>query len=241
MQAIGLTRPGLSRIGAPAGLSLVPGAVAYWDCTQVVGQVLPDLSGNGNHATLGSTAGADTNDPTAGPIGLTFDGDDRVNCGLPNRIFAAPGSPFSVVIAHSAVSDGTIIARCGAGAVGTRQFQYYLSGASTLSINLRGTITAVYSGAATLASPHAITITWDGTTATAYADGTPIPLGVGAAVEEATESLLIGARTSAAPAGGLGGRIHAAAVYPVGLSAAQVAQIHRYLTAKFAPLGVALP
>ncbi|MFB3138666.1 MAG: hypothetical protein ACE10B_05555, partial [Phycisphaerales bacterium] len=55
-----------------------------------VGQIAADSSGNGNDGTLGSTAGADANDPSwtcvAGGYALSFDGgvfpnDDYVDAG----------------------------------------------------------------------------------------------------------------------------------------------------------------
>lgn len=42
-------------------------------------QTLIDCSGNGNHGTLGSTAGVDTNDPAWNAQGLVFGGDDKIN------------------------------------------------------------------------------------------------------------------------------------------------------------------
>jgi hypothetical protein len=37
---------------------------AYWPLNEGRGQVIRDWSGNGNHGQLGSTAGADANDPS---------------------------------------------------------------------------------------------------------------------------------------------------------------------------------
>ena len=45
------------------------------------GQSLTDSSGQGRHGVLGSTAGADTNDPTWVSAGLSFTTDDYVACG----------------------------------------------------------------------------------------------------------------------------------------------------------------
>lgn len=68
-----------------ASLLSTPGLVAlYLPYLQVAqsltGQTLLDYSGNANHATLGSTTGADTNDPTWGTSALAFGGDDY--CGV---------------------------------------------------------------------------------------------------------------------------------------------------------------
>lgn len=56
------------------------GLVACYDF-QGHGNKLIDRSGNGNHGTLGSTAGSDTNDPVWTGRGMQFSGDDWVNCG----------------------------------------------------------------------------------------------------------------------------------------------------------------
>lgn len=58
------------------------GLVAWYDFQQGAdAQVLYDKSGYGYHGQLGSTTGADTNDPTWTAQGLSFGGDDYV--GLP--------------------------------------------------------------------------------------------------------------------------------------------------------------
>jgi hypothetical protein len=57
------------------------GLIAEWRFDQGSGQTLTDSSGNGHHGQLGTTAGADANDPTWGtnPTRLVFDGaGDRV-------------------------------------------------------------------------------------------------------------------------------------------------------------------
>lgn len=65
---------------------LVPGASAIYLFGEGSGQVLADRSGNGYHGTLGSTAGADTNDPAFGPTGLAFLADDLVQ--IPRQTFS---------------------------------------------------------------------------------------------------------------------------------------------------------
>jgi hypothetical protein len=60
-------------------LKIVQGGLqVYYLFSQGSGQTLNDLSGLGNHGTLGSTAGADTNDPTCITAGLSFSTDDYV-------------------------------------------------------------------------------------------------------------------------------------------------------------------
>lgn len=59
--------------------SLPPGLQALYSFTDASGQTLGDGSGNGRDATLGSTAGADTNDPAWTAEGLSFALDDFVD------------------------------------------------------------------------------------------------------------------------------------------------------------------
>ncbi len=87
-QSLGLSPRGRTpRMATPA---IVPaGLIAEWRFDDGAGQTLADTSGNGHHGQLGSTAGADANDPSwaANPARLEFDGiDDRVEV----PAFAAP-------------------------------------------------------------------------------------------------------------------------------------------------------
>lgn len=68
------------------------------------GQSLIDYSPAGNHAQLGSTTGADTNDPTWGSNALVFDGDDY--CVLPSTLFDSfPDGTEATLIAVFKTSD----------------------------------------------------------------------------------------------------------------------------------------
>ena len=67
---------------APAGPKPVAaGLQAIYLLDDGAGQTALDLSGNGRNATLGSTAGVDTNDPLWTAEGLSFATDDFLNCG----------------------------------------------------------------------------------------------------------------------------------------------------------------
>jgi hypothetical protein len=75
------------------------GLVAEYRYTDATGQVLKDWSGQGNHGELGSTSGADTNDPTWTTAGASYDGvDDYVT-----------GAPAATEI-QTLMGDGTIAA-----------------------------------------------------------------------------------------------------------------------------------
>lgn len=63
------------------------GLVAHYRFEQRSGQTLWDYSGFKNHGTLGSTAGADTNDLTWTAQGLSFGGDDY--CTYPDPLLGA--------------------------------------------------------------------------------------------------------------------------------------------------------
>lgn len=102
MTALALTSPsphlGLSpRRPGRAPLLVQDGLVAEWRFTDGAGQQLTDASGNGHHGRLGSTSGADSDDPTWTPQGLSFDGDDFVEHGTVGDFGATPRSLLAVV------------------------------------------------------------------------------------------------------------------------------------------------
>jgi hypothetical protein len=74
-------------LAAPAGASAAGldfGLKAWWPVIEGGGQKVYDLSGNGNHGTLGSTPAADDNDPSwirgiFGGWALRFDGNDFIS------------------------------------------------------------------------------------------------------------------------------------------------------------------
>lgn len=68
------------------------GLVALYDAGRQIlegttGQQLIDYSGRGNHAQLGSTSGADTNDPSWSGAGLAFGADDYCNSSITKNTF----------------------------------------------------------------------------------------------------------------------------------------------------------
>ena len=69
-------------VSAPLGPQPVPsGLLAMYHMDEGSGQMVADSSGAGRNGTLGSTAGADTNDPAWTAAGLSFSTDDYVDCG----------------------------------------------------------------------------------------------------------------------------------------------------------------
>jgi len=73
-----LELPGLIRVGEDRGDIVRAGLVAWYKFNEGQGQRLVDWSPYGNHGTLGSSDGVDTNDPTWTNRGLIFGADDYV-------------------------------------------------------------------------------------------------------------------------------------------------------------------
>ncbi len=89
----------LPLLAGGAGGLVRNGLLAEYRYTDGTGQVLTDWSGQGNHCELGSTSGADTNDPTWSAGGADYDGvDDYVT-----------GAPSATTI-QTLMGDGTIAA-----------------------------------------------------------------------------------------------------------------------------------
>ena len=128
-------------VGSPASEERGPGPVAYWKFDEGFGQTANDSTINANSGTLGSTAGADSSDPTwqtedmcvTGKC-LKFDGvDDYVDMGNGDSlnmtdeitIEAWAKSPFSAPL-------GTFVSK------GNEQYDYlfYFSGAGNLRLTL---------------------------------------------------------------------------------------------------------
>jgi Concanavalin A-like lectin/glucanases superfamily len=74
-RSLGLSPRGRATHGAAPAI-VAAGLIAEWRFDDGAGQTLADTSGNGHHGQLGSTAGADANDPSwaANPARLEFDG-----------------------------------------------------------------------------------------------------------------------------------------------------------------------
>jgi Concanavalin A-like lectin/glucanases superfamily len=101
-----------------------PGLVAYYRFDEGSGQTLADQSGNGHDGTLGSTAGADTNDPSWVAEGLSFATDDYVS--TENDAATRPDA-WTVCVAvnfDAGVDDQPLVAW---GAIGSARPGFYLS------------------------------------------------------------------------------------------------------------------
>jgi hypothetical protein len=83
MLAAGVLAVGLTAVPATANAGVLDSVSGWWPMYEGSGQTVRDLSGKGNHGTLGSTPGVDANDPTwiKGWLfgsALRFDGNDYV-------------------------------------------------------------------------------------------------------------------------------------------------------------------
>lgn len=238
---------------------LVPGYTAYWDCTKVSGQTLPDQSGKGYTGTLGSTSGSDANDPTAGTTGLTFDGGDYVTVGSVGVIgtisfvFYSPGVnagtsgyPLCNFITSS---DTTHFAWIWFGVFSSGPDNEIVTLTTHDGVTQKYSYFAATSGGIT-AGWHVLTLSWNGTYYDIYLDGdkkTIIdePIGAGHPAQVTATNLILGARqynnSIVATALVDTSIIGAAIVYPTGLTSTQLSKNREYWKAKFTPLGVTLP
>jgi hypothetical protein len=155
---LGLTAAAALACAAPASASM-SGLEGWWGFNEFRGQAAWDWSGNGNHGQLGSTAGADANDPTRiwGPFlgALHFDGNDFV------RVRAARNLEPATVTVASWIRSSTPPGR----------FQYLFSkGATECITGSYGLYTGPHGGLAfyisdgeqAAISPEASEDVWDG-------------------------------------------------------------------------------
>ncbi len=100
------------------------GLVVYYRFDEASGQTVADHSGLGNGGTLGSTAGADTNDPSWVAAGLSFTTDDYVSTA--NQASTRPDAwtVCAAVKFSPAVADQPMVAW---GAIGSARPGVYLS------------------------------------------------------------------------------------------------------------------
>jgi Concanavalin A-like lectin/glucanases superfamily len=100
------------------------GLVVYYRFDAGSGQTVTDYSGLGNGGTLGSTAGADTNDPSWVAAGLSFTTDDYVSTA--NNVSTLPDAwtVCAAVKFNPAVADLPLVAW---GAIGSARPGVYLS------------------------------------------------------------------------------------------------------------------
>jgi hypothetical protein len=101
-----------------------PGLVVYYRFDEASGQALTDRSGGGHGGTLGSTAGADTNDPSWVAEGLSFATDDFVSTANDAATRPDAWTVCTAVKFDAAVADQPLVAW---GTIGSARPGVYLS------------------------------------------------------------------------------------------------------------------
>lgn len=211
-------------------------------------QLLIDYSGNGNHGTLGSTTGVDTNDPAWTNLGLSYGADDYVkfgpirnaagvtqNLGSMSMAFYVPG-------AISAASTKTCSYSIGAG-----KAVYFgaVSGAPANNIVTVQYAAGSYSSwcHATDTIPigwHTLEVNWNGSSYDIYIDGIPKP--VTPAGSPTVLSLTDANCCYDGTTFGTSGLIRAGRrIYPTGLSYSDLMQARRLIASDAAQKGIVLP
>lgn len=145
-------------------------------------------------------------------------------------LFCNASQSFTVFVAAKTDTTGNLFARAH-GTASLRTFQLAIDTDPKVAITLRGT-TSTVSTPFVSGTESIYIIRWDGGTLTAeaYLDGgSPIALSVGAAAVNTGENILIGARTSTAPAFFLDGAIRTIVVADAALSVADMNDIGQYI------------
>lgn len=220
----------------------VAGLVTLWDMRQVAGNQVLDGSGNNRPLALA----ADPARPTPGADGLSFDGGDWADSNLTTLgtvgLFAGGAQPWTVAVLArpiTAASSGTILARAGATA-GSRTFTYYVNATNgNMNVNLRG----VENGPMYVNDGkwHWLAIRYDGSAAKYAVDGRLSigNLSIGTAAEEATQRIIVGARTNGTAIFlTAGSKVGWIAFWERALSAAELLENFEYVARVFAPSGV---
>jgi hypothetical protein len=149
---------GVLAFAGPA--SALPKLVGYWPLIEGSGQVVHDLSGNQNNGLLGSTPGADANDPTwirSGVLlrALHFSGDQWVS--IPNSPALQPSTITVGALVRASSSPGPFAYIFSKGGFGCTAGSYGLytgfGGGLAFSIS---------NGSAFAVSPEAPSSVWDG-------------------------------------------------------------------------------
>jgi len=218
------------------------GLLAEWRFDEGTGQVLTDSTGNGHHGQLGSTAGADANDPTWTAEGLNFAAGTFVTCDNAGISGGVARTVCAVIATDDAGSGNT---RFGIEWVGDgSNFKRWTLRCASSSDDLRLEVQGAGQTASSLNFDafewNFIAATQSGSnmnTITLYKDGaTPVPLTTSATLDT------IGA-FQFGTANSVGNAMQAAygLVYDRALSAAEIEQNRQALASILAARGITLP
>ena len=178
----------LGLLAAPAGASAydVGKVRGWWPLNEGRGQTAYDWSGHRNHGMLGSTPGADTNDPKwikgiFWGTGLSFGGDDFIQIRDSNALepatftislwTRAPQSPgqFKYLLAKG--SNACVAASWGLWTASNGGLEFYVFDGNNF-VRSNSVVNGIWDG-----KWHNVSATWDGTTATLFIDGKSTGLG----------------------------------------------------------------
>jgi hypothetical protein len=179
--AVGFAAP------ATANAGILDSVQGWWPMYEGSGQTIHDLSGKGNNGMLGSTPGADTNDPTwiKGILfgsALRFDGNDFVRIPTSGNELAPKNLTVSAWIRGTSGGQYNYIVSKGANGCLTSSYAIYTDywGKLRFYIQDANGVTRLSGGADPAAvfngKWHHVAGTYDGTTAKLFVDGKLLPL-----------------------------------------------------------------
>jgi hypothetical protein len=182
--AVGALAAGLAA-PATANAGVLDSVSGWWPMYEGSGQTVHDLSGHGNNGTLGSTPGADANDPTwiktwLFGSALRFDGNDYVR--IPGSS-ALSTTNLTVSTWARGTAPGAYSYIIGRGAKGCEAGTYavYNNSQGDLQFYIYDTAGQVHNSGVVPAATawngkwHHIAGSWDGTTAKLFFDGKLVP------------------------------------------------------------------
>jgi hypothetical protein len=179
--AVAAVAVGAAVVPASANAGVFDSVAGWWPMYEGSGQVVHDLSGNGNHGILGSTPVADDHDPTwirSGLFGraLHFDGNDFVR--IPDSPKLAPAQITVSTWVRGTGTPGTYRYVVGKGADGCVSSSYALDTSYNGGLEFYTWDGTARHNSALLAPSeiwdgkwHHVAGTWDGVSARLYLDG----------------------------------------------------------------------
>jgi hypothetical protein len=242
-RSLGLSPRGRLVAEGAAPFIIPDGLIAEWRFDSGAGQTLVDRSGNGHHGQLGSTAGADVNDPAWTAQGLSFDG---VNDYVLVPDFAAPSAYHLDLVVKpdpATPSNGRLFAAHCLTA-GNALVQIYRDGTNN-TLRYRDRDGAVYVGSVNVFNGawHLIQVSHSSSQIVAHVDGNvDVALTAASALSGATGPIAFGCRiSSGAPALFLKGAEAWAAWYSAAFDEGQRVQNEKFARYLMAGRGVTLP
>lgn len=232
------------------GPGIVRRGLVGWYRFAETGQILQDYSGSGKNGTLGSTAGADANDPTWGGGGLQFATDDYVGCGT--VLGAKPAFTYTLAASFPALPTGVVANQYHLmgrfGTAGNRATSCRLFNPTTLTLGTSNDGTADAYGAVTIPevlinTPAAYTFSLENGMLTIYVNGVKIGTasGLHTVIFASSPKPFTFGMTSES-FGPVTGTLNYALLHEgLALKDAEVKQEYRFIRKDLAQRGVALP